>query len=475
MQNRRIKMPNEKTYQVLQDGQLAVATTPVEGQIISGRRDQNVTALVSTSEGNQLAIATLPVEGQIISERGEQTVTALVETSNGKQLALKTVSLGESGGGSTDSGEYLVQVIDYDGTVLKEARLNEGETFNLPTPPTNHPRLTFQTWSSSAPIVDNKVTVTNNDILIGPIYDTVSGLTEFDIYVPPSSVGVSGRFAVNGTKDWGDGTSDTAGSHTYSQSGFYTIKVDCTQFGQGAYNGIFVGYDYETPVFRCIGVHCSSNVVAIGSYPLTKTWAKFFTMSTGLTTINEYLNVTTGAITCLILPPNITSLPNNFLRNIWFQKVVLPYGLTTIGDNSLMNTKITFMPIPDTCQNFGSYCLDANYMTRIKIPEGVTIIPVVRSNVPYEFIAPNSATKATDFFNTPLYRFVAGEDFAEIGDGTFSNTRIVEMDFSKCKQIPTLASTNMDKGAVIKVPAALYDQWITETNWVDLADYIVAV
>ena len=376
--------------------------------------------------------------------------------------------------GSENNGVYLVQVIDYDGTVLKEARLNEGETFTLPTPPTNHPRLTFQTWSSSAPIVDNKVTVTNNDILIGPIYDTVSGLTEFDIYVPPSAVGVSGRFAVSGTKDWGDGTSDTANSHTYAQSGFYTIKVDCEGFGGGQYNGVFVLYSYENPVFRCVGVHCSSDVTWIGAYPFVRTWLKYCTLSTGLTNLNEHLE-TNSAVTTIILPPQITSLPNNFLNNTLCQKVVLPYGLTSVGDNSLAYTKITFMPIPDTCQNFGSYCLDSNYMTRIKIPEGVTIIPVVRSNVPYEFIAPNSATKAADFFNTPLYRFVAGEDFAEIGDGTFSYTQMVEMDFSKCKQIPTLASTNMDRGAVIKVPAALYDQWITETNWVDLADYIVPV
>ena len=376
--------------------------------------------------------------------------------------------------GSENNGAYLVQVIDYDGTILKQAWLDTGETFTLPDPPTNHPRLTFQTWSSSAPIVDNKVTVTNNDILIGPIYDTVSGLTEFDIYVPPSAAGVAGRFAVSGTKDWGDGTSDTAGSHTYSQSGFYTIKVDCEGFGGGQYNGIFVLYSYENPVFRCVGVHCSSDVTWIGAYPFVRTWLKYCTLSTGLVNLNEKFE-TNSAVTTIILPPQITSLPNTFLGGTQCQKVVLPYGLTSVGDSSLADTKITFMPIPDTCQTFGNRALDQNYMTHIRFPEGVTVIPTCRSVIPYEFIAPNSATKATDFFNNPLYRFVAGEDFAEIGDGTFSYTGIVEMDFSKCRQIPTLASTNMDRGAVIKVPAALYDQWITETNWVDLADYIVPV
>ena len=387
----------------------------------------------------------------------------------GKQAVAPVIKVPAKG-----DGEFLVQVIDYDGTILKQAWLDAGETFTLPTPPTNHPRLTFQTWSSSAPIVNNKVTVTNNDILIGPIYDTVSGLTEFDIYVPPSAVGVSGRFSVSGTKDWGDGTTSDDGSHTYSQSGFYTIKVDCEGFGGGQYNGIFVQYNYQEPVFRCVGVHCASDVTWIGSYPFIKTWIKYCTLSTGLTTLNERFE-TSAAVATIILPTQITSLPNNFLNGTWCQKVVLPYGLTSVGDSSLADTKITFMPIPDTCQTFGNRALDQNYMTHIRLPEGVTVIPTCRSLIPYEFIAPNSATKATDFFNNPLYRFVAGEDFAEIGDGTFSYTRVVEMDFSKCRQIPTLASTNIDRGAVIKVPAALYDQWITETNWVDLADYIVPV
>lgn len=387
----------------------------------------------------------------------------------GKQAVAPVIKVPAKG-----DGEFCVQVIDYDGTILKQAWLDTGETFTLPNPPTNHPRLTFQTWSSSAPIVNNKVTVTNNDILIGPIYDTVSGLTEFDIYVPPSSVGVYGRFSVGGTKDWGDGTTSDEGGHTYSQSGFYTIKVDCEGFGGGQYNGVFVQYEYQTPVFRCMGVHCGTDMTGLGSYPLLKTWTQFFTLSQNITSFGDHINGS-GMNPIMIVPPSVTSLPNNFIINSAYQKIVLPYGLTTLGDGAIQNTKVTFMPIPDTCVNYGSYCLDGNYIQHMRFPSSVTVMPPCRCGLPYEVIATDNMTKVTDFFNTPLYRFVAGEDFAEIGDGTFSYTGIVEMDFSKCKQIPTLASTNMDRGAVIKVPAALYGQWITETNWVDLADYIVPV
>ena len=78
-------------------------------------------------------------------------------------------------------GKYLVQVIDYDGTVLKSAKLNTGDTFTLPDTPTGRPRLTFQEWSSPVAITNNTITVGDSDITIGATYTTTSGLTEFDI------------------------------------------------------------------------------------------------------------------------------------------------------------------------------------------------------------------------------------------------------------------------------------------------------
>ena len=38
-------------------------------------------------------------------------------------------------GGATGTGKYLVQVVDYDGTVLKSDHLNTGDTFTLPEAP----------------------------------------------------------------------------------------------------------------------------------------------------------------------------------------------------------------------------------------------------------------------------------------------------------------------------------------------------
>lgn len=54
-------MANENTVEVLQDGQLAIATVAQSGTIISGRGDETPFALVSTDEGNQLALKTVNV------------------------------------------------------------------------------------------------------------------------------------------------------------------------------------------------------------------------------------------------------------------------------------------------------------------------------------------------------------------------------------------------------------------------------
>jgi hypothetical protein len=52
-------------------------------------------------------------------------------------------------------------------------------------------------------------------------------------------------------------------------------------------------------------------------------------------------------------------------------------------------------------------------------------------------------------------------------------------DFTKHTVVPTLASTSVFSGipsdCEIRVPAALYDEWIAATNWSTYAANIVAV
>ena len=104
-----------------------------------------------------------------ISEKGG----TLPATQNLSNLPAAIESISGGGGGSTN-GKFLVQVIDYDGTVLKSEKLDTGATFTLPSQP-SHTGLVFQSWSSPVTIADNTVTVTNSDITIGATYTTASG------------------------------------------------------------------------------------------------------------------------------------------------------------------------------------------------------------------------------------------------------------------------------------------------------------
>lgn len=66
----------------------------------------------------------------------------------------------------------------------------------------------------------------------------------------------------------------------------------------------------------------------------------------------------------------------------------------------------------------------------------------------------------------------------EIGNYCFSGcTALAIIDMSRASSVPTLGSSAIpqNSGLQIRVPAALYDQWIAATNWSSLKSYIVAV
>ena len=140
------------------------------------------------------------------------------------------------GAASQGSGNYTVKVIDYDGTVLMEKKGNTGDVIELPEAPT-HDRLVFQKWSASRTVTDNKVTIGNDNIMVGATYTTASGQNEFDITVTKAT-GLTVTFNGSGVKDWGDGTSDSETSHTYTTYGNYMIKWTGSSIPQYAFGSM---------------------------------------------------------------------------------------------------------------------------------------------------------------------------------------------------------------------------------------------
>ena len=234
----------------------------------------------------------------------------------------------ESGGGQ--SGEYFARVVDYDGTVLKYQRLNNGNEFIMPTPPT-HSGLVFDGWSSSQQIVDNKITINNNNFIAGPMYHTESGLNEFDIELDMITGLTTYLYMVVGeTVNWGDGNSDTATStcyitHTYASYGEYTIKASQTKL----FNHMFYQHVHSEQSLILKHARISSNVYEINSA---------LVYCYNLQDISIPVSVTKMTSTCLTGCSNLTGLilPNNleFIADFAtycraLKYIVTPYQVAT--------------------------------------------------------------------------------------------------------------------------------------------------
>lgn len=311
-------------------------------------------------------------------------------------------------------GKYFVKVIDYDGTVLKEEKLNTGDTFILPEAP-SHNGIIFQEWCSTQEIIDGVITIENSNVMVGASYTTVSGLNEFDIELTRST-GLDVTFNMDGTKDWGDGTSDDLTTHTYANYAKYTIKCNGTStngtlFGQSNGNvsaGSAVINYYCTDArlttsslkggmlpfcYSLRSIIVSNKTTSIGSHPISYDYSLRAIVFPALTTVSSYAIYDARALRDVVLPKLKKIASSGFLNAYGLKGIIFPSSVSTIEANA--------------CSNQNS---------------------------------------------------------AEV------------YDFSKCTAVPTLGNTNsfnkINKIAKIIVPDALYDEWIVATNWTAYTDYI---
>lgn len=141
----------------------------------------------------------------------------------------------------------------------------------------------------------------------------------------------------------------------------------------------------------------------------------------------------------------------------------IPKGVTEIAQWTFANwTKLVTIDIPDTVQKIGEMtfyrcgCLES-----IVIPEGVTSIE------PRTF---EECSKLTSVSVPSTVR--------TIGENAFLKCyALTSCDFTSHTTVPTLANSNafgnITGAYQIRVPDALYDEWITADNWASIASHIV--
>lgn len=361
---------------------------------------------------------------------------AAADLAEGKELinsnGEKVVGTASGGGGQT-TGDYFVKVIDYDGTVLLEKRGNNGDSFDLPSAP-SHEGLVFQEWSASCPITDGKVVIDNNNIMAGAVYTTASGQNEFDITLTKVT-GLAVTLNMDGTKDWGDGTSDTNTTHTYTAYGDYIIKCNGTNMSSGT--GLF-GQGSSSKNYYCTEARFAT-VTSIAyalnyCYSLTNVIISNSVTSIGSGAFNDCCSLTN-----VIIPNGVTKIGSTAFFNCYsLTNVIIPNSVISIGDSAFYNCcSLTNVIIPNSVTSIGGAFYNCRSLTSIAIPSGVTSI---NSNAFYSCYS------------------------------------LTKYDFSQHTNVPTLSNTNaftnINNIAKIIVPDSLYDEWIAASNWSTYADYI---
>lgn len=381
----------------------------------------------------------------------------------------------------TDQSFYKIKVIDYDGTVIDHQDLAVNQEYTLPTPPT-HDGLIFQEWSCSQSITDNKVVVGDNNITIGAVYTTVSGKNEFDIELTKAS-GLTFLLNLGNTKDWGDGTSDTATSHTYANYGKYTIKCDGGMYSLSSGSGLFGqnNSNWNTTVKNirlattsvanyafqyCVSLRTitlSRNSGSLDTAALQycyKLSAVVLPSNASYITSSVFRDCT--SLTSLVIPNNFTSIPNSFCDLCTsLASFVIPNNITNIGQNAFQScTSLKSLIIPNSVKKIYGNCFHGCYSLK---------------NL--KFTNTNFDISGTSAFSNCTFNEIKFNSVANIPDSTFySCTALKKIDLSSVSAIPTLSGTyvlNQINGICkIIVPFNLYSTWREATNWVLYKDYI---
>lgn len=385
-----------------------------------------------------------------------------------------------SGGGGQTAGDFWVKVIDYDGTVLLEKRGNNGDSFDLPSAP-SHEGLVFQEWSASCPITDGKVVIDNNNIMAGAVYTTASGQNEFDITLTKVT-GLAVTLNMDGTKDWGDGTSDTNTTHTYTAYGDYIIKCNGTTMTTSNDSGLF-GQSSSATNYYCTAARFAT-VATIKEaafrycYSLTTV-----VLSNGINSIYYYAFASCRSLTSIVIPRGVTSIGQVVFGWCYsLTNVILTKNVTTLDSRAFHYCySLTNMVIPIRTR-IGSEVFNYCYsLTNVVIPKNTSIGVNAFSNcfsLTNVIFAGSSITMGQEAFAScySLTNIVI-PNITNIEPYVFQYCfSLTKYDFSQCSAVPTLSNKNafsgINKIAKIIVPDSLYDEWIAAANWSTYADYI---
>ena len=445
----------------------------------------------------------------VICEKSELTAVAdAVRAKTGTNESLKLTEIPNTLG-DTKVKEKGIKFYDYDGTLLYSYTVEEfASATNLPPLP-SQAGLICQGWNWSL----EDIKAMNREVNVGAMYITDDGSTRLYIHLeegytsPMLGLGVKGTVTI----DWGDGsepdiltgtstnTIKYTSNHEYGIAGDYviTLIIDGKIGFLGDYQSGSCILKYSSSINTQNLKYCSflqkieiGNNISINNYAFR--YCKnltFITIPNSVTSMESWAFAYCHNLTSITIPNGVTSIRSyafQYCHNL--TSITIPNGVTSIESYAFYHChSLTFIIIPDSITSINddafAYCYN---LTSITIPNSITSIKGWAFQSCYNLTSitiPNSVTNIEKYAFQNCYNLTSitiPNDVTSIESYTFSYCyNMCFYDFTSHTTVPTLSATNAfsgnQTGCEIRVPAALYDEWIAATNWSTYASYIVGV
>ena len=416
-----------------------------------------------------------------IEENASGGLTYIITTSSGEvEAELQEKTFTENGTYEPDEG--------YDGFSRVTVEVESEVVVTKPT--LFAPSISLQSVTGVLTITDNSngAFVQGYDLYVGD--ELITSLTSKEVTlmdfieytetveIKVQAVGVSFNPSDYAVVEWKYVNVEGTPGLAYSLSGD-RIYAYCMGLGDAVETDITIASSYEgVPVIRI------DSSVFSGCSSLTS-----IVIPDSVISIGNYTFSGCSSLTSIVIPDSVISIGDSAFRNCSsLTSIEIPDGVTSIGSSVFYYcSSLTSIEIPDGVTSIGQYAFkDCDNLTSVVIPDSVTSIGnyafsscgnltsvVIGNSVPtishrmFEYckslqsiFIPNSVTQIAS------YAFYYCENLKRV-------------DFSTHKSVPTL-----DKDAFvypygvlpnlqIKVPEALYEEWIAASNWSNYASKLV--
>ena len=280
--------------------------------------------------------------------------------------------------------------------------------------------------------------------------------------------------------NWGDGsesqTVSSSGtnyiSHTFKDSGDYCVTFEvmdgCSFSLKNSFNSSIIGSTHQ------------ENGYYLRSY------IRGIEFGHGVTSIANYSFNENDSIAKIVIPKGVTSIGNNAFYGCNISSLVIPQGVKSISENSL--PRVENISFPKSLETIGGNALQNSFkLHAVIIPPNVTNIPESCCSRCFD-ASPIIVPKGVSDFGTSAFSYcqtiqsfvipqgvrltsiIIPSSVTQIGEYTFYNSSGLKLiDFTSHSSIPTLKNYNAFSGIAsackIVVPDELYDSWISATNW----------